>query len=190
MFTKTDFNSCAPVDFFASSKTSTELDAMACEIWENFPWEDRTQNRREVFFSDRGMPYTYGKGDFARTYTPKTSPSLLKELTKSVEETLGCKFELCFINGYASEKEHLGWHADDSSSIDHERPIAVVSFGAERELWVKPIGGSFEEVARFMLPKGSLFVMKKGMQHTHVHRIPKHPSPCGFRVSLTFRGAK
>lgn len=98
-----------------------------------------------------------------RTYRPKDMPELLSELTKHAEKTCATEFELCFANGYASERQHLGWHADDSPEIDDARPIAVMSLGAEREIWVKPIGASADEVEKVLLPSGSLFIMAPGM---------------------------
>ena len=64
----------------------------------------------------------------------------------------------------------------------------MLSLGAAREIWVKPKGSDATAVEKILLPNGSLFVMGAGMQDTHVHRIPKHSAPCGFRVSLTWRG--
>lgn len=70
-----------------------------------------------------------------------------------------------------------------------KRPIAVVSLGAEREIWFKPQGSKgLDEVDKLLLKNGSICVMAPGMQDTHYHRIPKHPEPCGHRISLTFRG--
>ena len=38
--------------------------------------------------------------------------------------------ELLFCNRYQDQHQHLGWHADDSPSVDPNRPIVVVTFGA------------------------------------------------------------
>lgn len=179
----------APVALFETALDAAAVDAWATNAWTGFPWEDRGAPRRECFFSDTGAPYTYGAGAGARTYWPKEAPGWLAELTRAAEEACGCRFELCFANGYAGPREHLGWHADDSPEIDDARPIAVMSLGAAREIWVKPRGTGAEAVEKILLPSGSLFVMGAGMQDTHFHRIPKHGADCGFRVSLTWRGA-
>jgi hypothetical protein len=179
----------APVALFASIADSDWVASLAASAWESFPWEDRGAPRRECFLSELGLPYTYGSGMGTRTYWPKSAPAVMAELTKAAEDACGCRFELCFANGYAGEREHLGWHADDSPEIDDGRPIAVMSLGAAREIWVKPKGAGPETVEKILLPSGSLFVMGAGMQDTHVHRIPKNSAPCGPRVSLTWRGA-
>lgn len=179
----------APVTLLASTLDASKLAELAATAWDTFPWEDRGAPRRECFFSSKGAPYTYGSGMGRRTYWPKPAPEMMDALTRAAEKACGCAFELCFANGYASEREHLGWHADDSPEIDDNRPIAVMSLGAAREIWVKPKGTGPDAVEKILLPAGSLFVMAPGMQDTHVHRIPKHPAPCGPRISLTWRGA-
>lgn len=100
-------------------------------------------------------------------------------------------FEVCFLNRYLDQSDHLGWHADDSPEMDDARPIAVISLGVEREIWFRPIpvkGEPPQEVSKVRLGHGSLFLMHPGMQETHQHRIPKASSLCGERISLTFRG--
>lgn len=134
------------------------------------------------------MPYTYGRGAGARTYVPAPWPAAVRDVKRAVEAACGVVFETCFANYYAGPRDHLGWHADDSPSIDPGRPIAIVSLGSARALWVRPWGAGPETVERFLLAPGSLAVMGPGMQQTHQHRIPKHPEGCGPRLSLTFRG--
>lgn len=159
----------------------------------NIEWEERTTARREAFYSTVGKDYTYGVGDFARTYTPRPmyeNPVLI-HLSDLAADTFAydtVPFELCFLNRYENERQQLGWHADDDTAIDHTRPIAVISLGAERELWIKPIGGTHDDVEKIRLAHGSLLLMLPGMQQTHYHRIPKNDRPCGPRISLTFRG--
>ena len=104
-------------------------------------------------------------------------------------------FEGCFANLYEGERDHLGWHADDDPGIDHTKPIAVVSFGAERAIQVRPkleygmgLLKATEASKTFMLESGSLFIMPAGSQFTHEHRIPKVGEKTGERISLTFRG--
>jgi alkylated DNA repair dioxygenase AlkB len=171
----------------------------------------------EAFYSTLGKPYTYGSGGFERTYNPEPmeQESVLrinKNLTSVLEVIGGPTFELCFLNRYMDQRDHLGWHADDSPEIDASRPIAVVTFGAEREIWFKPqychICKSTETqltgfapfcsahpgeykapVTKVLLQHGSLLVMPAGYQQSHYHRIPKSDRVCGERISLTYRGA-
>ena len=111
-----------------------------------------------------------------------------------VNANFGCRLNVCFANRYEDEKDALGWHADDAFSIDQTQPIASISFGAEREIWWKPIGykspSVFPKEWRCKLEDGSAFIMPVGMQSTHMHKIPKHDSKCGYRISLTFMALK
>lgn len=159
-------------------------------FWNNLPWERRGNTpRREVFYNESGKPYTYGVPPYDRTYVPHTVwDEQVAAIKDMAEKQFGCKFEACFINGYDDAHDSLQWHADDSDSIDHTRPILVYSFGAKREIWVKENDAASDTVAKYPLDSGSLFVMPAGMQQTHKHRIPKHSAACGGRVSLTFRG--
>lgn len=179
-----------------------DVDAM----WKKIPWERRSDSpRNEAWFAADGRSYTYGKGRGVRTYE-----SIVKEDYPEFSLLLGmiwCTAEIaageacanflgCFINGYLDGTDHLGWHSDDGPDIDDRRPIAVVTFGAEREIWLRPKDSiekmdSYESsVDKIKLEHGSIFIMEPGCQQTHQHRIPKASFICGPRISFTFRGLK
>ena len=71
--------------------------------------------------------------------------------------------------------------------MDDGRPIAIVTLGAEREIWFCP-NEDRADISKVLLEHGSLCVMAPGMQDTHLHRIPKAGFECGPRISITFRG--
>lgn len=71
--------------------------------------------------------------------------------------------------------------------MDDNRPIAIVTLGAEREIWFRERGND-DSRESLVLTHGSLCLMAAGMQDTHDHRIPKAGFECGSRISLTFRG--
>ena len=145
--------------------------------------------RMEYYCNDVLVPYTYGKGVGERTYEVMPWSETLLNLKSSVEKKLNTKFEVVFLNKYENSKDHLGWHADDSPEMDDDRPIAIVSLGAEREIWFRKIEDK-ENVFKLKLASGSLCVMKAGMQDTHYHRIPKADYEAGARISITLRGYK
>lgn len=160
-------------------------------LWNGLAWERRGLTpRREFYANDLGLPYTYGKGENARTYVPAAYSADMLAIKAAVESTLSTRLEACFLNGYENARDHLGWHADDSESMDDARPIAIVTLGAEREIWFAPKTGPKEaaSIDRLVLGSGSLCVMAAGMQDEWVHRIPKAGYDCGPRISLTFRG--
>lgn len=166
---------------------------------------DGTVPRLEYYTNTRNVPYTYGKGEFARTYAPQPTHEAIEEVRSVLQAHVDAKFEVCFLNRYLNQSDHLGWHADDSPEMDDARPIAIVSFGVEREIWFRPLprpksttyvfdgAGELAEVVppaveKLTLGHGSLCVMAPGMQDTHQHRIPKSSRQCSERISLTFRG--
>ena len=158
------------------------------KLWNGLAWERRGATpRREYYCNDIAVPYTYGTGDFARTYEPAVWTDAILAIRSDVEAALGTKFEVCFLNGYENSRDQLGWHSDDSKEMDDARPIAIVTLGAEREIWFCPIDDK-SDVTKIVLGNGSMCVMAAGMQDTHMHRIPKAGFDCGPRISLTFRG--
>ena len=145
--------------------------------------------RSEYYFNQANVPYTYGRGRGVREYQPQPSNPVIDLLIEKLAPY--AKFEVCFLNRYHNQSDHLGWHSDDSPEMDDARPIAIISLGVEREIWFskkdtneKPVG----EIDKVKLENGSLCLMAPGMQDTHLHRIPKAGIVCGERISLTFRG--
>ena len=168
--------------FLANPKTIFDT------LWSELAWERRGSTpRREFYCNDVGVPYVYGRGAGVREYLPMPWHDSLKSIKTLVEATLGCPFEVVFLNGYENSRDQLGWHADDSDTMDDGRPIAIVTLGAEREIWFCP-NTDRADVTKLMLESGSLCVMAPGMQDTHLHRIPKAGFECGPRISITFRG--
>lgn len=187
----------------------------------SLPWETKRTARHEYFMAERRMNYSYGNraGGEQPTYTSHPFTEHVLCLRNWLNNNMGTKFNGCFLNKYDDQHQHLGWHADDFAGMDPQQPIAAVSFGAAREIWVKdkrgfdctacfnsggddsapcktckgtgwakaPMNDRQPTDQRFLLNEGSLFVMPLGYQVTHLHRIPKHDRPCGWRISLTFR---
>lgn len=176
----------APVDYLPGFVANAE-EAFR-QLWAELDWERRGSTpRREYYANDVGVPYVYGRGAGVREYLPKAWHPVMRDIQAKLEAHLGCRLEVCFLNGYENQKDHLGWHADDSPEMDDNRPIAIVSLGVAREIWFCPQGDT-KDVTKHLLEPGSLCVMRAGMQDTHFHRIPKAGFDCGERISLTFRG--
>lgn len=154
-------------------------------------WDDRAGNRKECFMAfDTSMTYSYGKHEgVRRVYIASEMHPLVAELCKSINKELRSSYNICVLNYYENEYNSLGWHADDSPEQDPTHPIAVMSFGASRYIYTRPNGykGVIPPEDMFLLTPGSLFIMPPGFQETHQHKIPKHSSPCGKRISMTFR---
>ena len=171
------------------------------------PWGTFTEARQECFMALTTTEYTYGSGRGVRTYTSipylpwvetirhhlNTAPMMFDGVGLGDKKGQTRKFNVCFLNRYEDAGQHLGWHADDSPGMDHDHPIAVVSFGQPREIWWrhKDQKGVIPPEQRQLLEHGSLFMMPAGMQRDHEHRIPKGDRKMERkmepRVSLTFR---
>lgn len=152
-------------------------------------WLDVTEARMEYFMSDEPRSYIYGKPPFDREYHSSEYTEQVTQIQNKLNEDFEAKFNVCFLNRYNNQKNQLGWHADDSPTMDRDHPIAVISFGAEREIWWKlqTEKGEVPPEQRQKLGHGSLFVMPSGFQDLYFHRIPKADREVGVRVSLTFR---
>lgn len=146
-----------------------------------------TTPRSEYYINDVSVPYTYGSGRGVREYAPQPTHPEIELIKNNLLKLTGFSYEVCFLNRYHDQSDHLGWHSDNSPEMDDSRPIAIISLGVEREIWFCPIDNT-KEVSKVKLENGSLCLMLPGMQDTHLHRIPKAGFMCGERISLTFRG--
>lgn len=165
-----------------------DADTAFARLRDELDWARRDSTpRMEYYSNDIAVPYAYGEGRGRRSYEPKPWHPVVMAIRKQLMAHAGLTFEVCFLNYYTDQTQHLGWHADDDDTMDDTRPIAVVSLGVEREIWfrLQDEKGVHEAVT---LGHGSLCLMAPGMQDTHHHRIPKAGFECGGRISLTFRG--
>lgn len=188
----------APIWYNPGFFPATMADGLFDALWTGLKWvRHPLVPRREYYVSLNDQPYTYGKGQYARTYQSQDMTPALSQIWGYVGNACECDFDVVFLNGYEDSSDHLGWHADDSPEMDDARPIAIVSFGAEREIWFRPtppprvirsVDMDAPEPEKLLLQHGSLCMMQAGMQDTHQHRIPKAGREVGPRISLTFRG--
>jgi alkylated DNA repair dioxygenase AlkB len=156
----------------------------------NLPWLEETEARKEYFMSDpAGISYTYGNAVVFRTYVSQPYDVTVGHLRNQLDITYNTNYDVCFLNRYDQAQNALGWHADDSPEMNPAHPIAVISVGAEREIWWKPqdMKGNIPKENKQLLQHGSLFLMPAGFQQLNYHKIPKSDKPCGVRISLTFR---
>lgn len=161
---------------------------LVLEDLKTLDWERRGDApRSEYYTNDFPFPYTYGRGIGQRTYHPRPYSQTILDIRKKLEEYCNTVFEVCFLNRYHNQSDHLGWHSDSSPEMDDAKPIATISFGVEREIWFRPLNKP-QEITKQKLENGSCCLMLPGMQDTHQHKIPKADFQCGERISLTFRG--
>ena len=201
----------APITYQSNFIVNPEI--ALTRLQNELDWQQRDQTpRQEYYWNHFGVPYTYGTGRGQREYLAQPDHEIISEIRKQLEELTKTKFEVCFLNRYPNQSNHLGWHADDSPEMDDARPIAIVSLGVGREIWFRSILGTqcsscgekkyhkmdcnvrtsrktiYGEIEKLQLENGSLCLMQAGMQDVWQHRIPKASFHCGERISLTYRG--
>lgn len=181
----------APVSYYADFVV--DPDVALARLRDDLDWERRGDAPRcEYYCNDVPQPYVYGVGRGRRLYEPRPYHPTILAIRQKLEHLTGATFEVCFLNRYLNQSDHLGWHADDSPEMDDTRPIASVSLGVAREIWFRPINsgavGDDPRIEKLLLGHGSLCLMAPGMQDAWQHRIPKASFMCGERISLTFRG--
>lgn len=102
------------------------------------PWITKRTARHEYFMSEVVREYTYGTGQHAEKYESRPFTDCVLWLMDKLNRDMNTEFNVCFLNKYDDEKQHLGWHADEFPGMRSDQPIGVMSFGAEREIWVRP----------------------------------------------------
>jgi alkylated DNA repair dioxygenase AlkB len=194
----------APIKYLPDWMSQDAASVAFTALWSELAWVHVPgRPRREYYVAKTGLPYTYGSGPGRTTYESQPMHPWIEKIWHALELQTPTKFDVCFLNGYKDGRDHLGWHADDSPEMDDARPIAIVSLGAEREIWFRPnearverlvasdpamledhatasaphnLGLLYEKhraVEKLLLQHGSLCLMRPGMQDTHQHRIPK-----------------
>lgn len=166
-----------------------DKDTIFNHLLNDLEWLQMTEARKEYFMSNETIAYTYGSGIAARTYTSSPFSEPIKKMMEKLNADYNSDYNVCFLNRYDTQKNQLGWHADDSPEMNTKHDICVISFGAEREIWTKDksFKGEIPKDDRYLLQNGSLFIMPAGFQENHFHKIPRCDKACGIRISLTFR---
>lgn len=172
-------------------------------LWNGIDWERRDDApRMEYWTNTLHRDYTYGRGAGIRTYSHRPMPPEVIAGRVLLEAKLGFDYEGCFLNGYDASRNRqdwLGWHEDDDTGINHDRPIAIVTLYGKKDAALRKIAfreklgidadgkmtyGPVEEV---FLENGSLMLMPAGFQSKYQHAIPKVPGAWDSRISMTYR---
>lgn len=87
---------------------------------------------------------------------------------------------------YRDGRDSVAWHGDTKGrGATADTMVAIVSFGADRPLLLRPRGGG--EVRRIPAGHGDLLVMGGSCQRSWEHAVAKTARPVGPRVSVQFR---
>ena len=82
----------------------------------------------------------------------------------------------------------MGWHSDNEKEIDHEKCIASLSLGIQRDFSIRHINNIDKKI--ISLNDGDLLIMQPEFQKNWHHSIPKRKKVKKSRINLTFRKYK
>tara|TARA_B110000503_G_scaffold73188_1_gene113102 strand:- start:1800 stop:2126 length:327 start_codon:yes stop_codon:yes gene_type:complete len=99
-------------------------------------------------------------------------------------DDVDCFFSCLLRTVESKNDEGMSWHSESEKQLKEHSAIALVSLGAEREVFKHKIN---QQTHGLVLQHGSLLVMK-GTTKTHwMHRFPPTRKVNSPRVNLTFR---
>ncbi len=142
------------------------------------PWEGSMAARRTASF---GVPYNYAQ----MTYPALPMHSALVPVVEQLYRQLAVRFNNCLLNFYETGQSKMGFHADDTSNLQPETGVAIVSLGYPRKITYRTKADKTIQQA-FTLQPGSLLYMGSQVQDHWVHAIKKQKD-VGPRISLTWR---
>ena len=91
------------------------------------------------------------------------------------------------MNWYRDHNDSIGFHSDDEPELGENPTVVSISFGETRLFEMRHKFDKAAPKIKIPLSNGSLLVMKGETQKYWKHGIKKLKSPCGPRVSLTYR---
>jgi alkylated DNA repair dioxygenase AlkB len=141
-------------------------------------WEGSMAARRTASF---GVPYNYAQ----MTYPAVPMHSALVPVVEQLHEALGVRFNNCLLNFYETGRSKMGFHADDTTHLQPNTGVAIVSLGHPRKITYRSKADKTLQHSFTLLP-GSLLYMSSAIQSAWVHAIKKQKG-VGPRISLTWR---
>jgi len=164
----------------------TGADEVFPQLVSDIPWH---AERREMYERSVDVPrllHMYGIDE------PLPHPALTRaqaELNRHYADELGEEFVTAGCCYYRDGKDSVAWHGDRiGRSRTEDTMVAIVSFGAPRQLSLRPVGGRMH--SSHPLGHGDLIVMGGSCQRTWEHAILKTAKPVGPRISVQFRPLK
>ncbi|XP_071713871.1 DNA oxidative demethylase ALKBH2-like [Rutidosis leptorrhynchoides] len=167
------------------------------------------QPRDVCYIASKGLKNLSYSGYTPQAYCWDDFPPLkeiLDEVHKAFPEG---RFNSLLLNRYNSGNDYVGWHADDEKVYGPKPDIASISFGCERDFFLKKkeknskksqaedkVEGepqskrakiNCEEQYSFNLKHGSLLMMRGNTQRDWLHSVPKRAKATSTRINLTFR---
>lgn len=119
------------------------------------------------------------------TWPSKELPPILKRIQEELEDHTGILFPTVLVNKYRDGMDTVGWHSDDEPLFGPDPIIASLSFGAQRDFFLRH--NVTKEKTAYALSDQSLLLMPKGTQGHYQHSLPRRKKVMDPRINLTFR---
>ncbi|XP_065625210.1 DNA oxidative demethylase ALKBH2 isoform X3 [Quercus suber] len=171
------------------------------------------RNGSEVLYIQRFFTYdqSWKWFHFLNNHIPWTRPTVrvFGRSCLQVHKALpGSCFNSLLLNRYKGGNDYVGWHSDDEKLYGLTPEIASVSFGCDRDFFLKKKPCKTSNVSKrhdeepaskrlkkschadqytFKLKHGSLLVMRGNTQRDWIHSVPKRAKVDTTRINLTFR---
>ncbi|XP_047505529.1 DNA oxidative demethylase ALKBH2-like [Pieris napi] len=146
--------------------------------------------RQQVAYGDPGITYTYSN----LTVPALPWPDPVLALRNFIFRLKGIKYNFVLVNKYRNGNDHMGEHRDNEPELDHNVPIASLSFGEERTFVLKhrdarKSGPNKKPIppVSIALEHGSVLLMNPPTNEFWYHSLPKRKKIRGPRINLTFR---
>ena len=144
-------------------------------------WEGSMAARRTASF---GVPYNYAQ----MTYPAVPMHEALVPVVERLDQKLGVRFNNCLLNFYQGERSKMGFHSDDTTDLQPETGVAIVSVGHARKITFRSkIDPTVQQAVE--LQPGSLLYIDSEIQSRGV-QASKNQKHVGPRISLTWRAFK
>jgi len=143
--------------------------------------------RETAWYGEAERSYTYSnKRMNPNDWNSSEAGHTLLKIKNKIDLLVNLKFTSVLINHYRNGHDSVGWHSDDEPELGFEPFIASVSLGAERRFDLR-LKSDHKKVIKWVLPHGSLVIMKNKTQQYWQHQIPKQPKETKARINLTYR---
>ena len=143
----------------------------------------RTLRRRVAWYGDPGKNYAYS----GNSLSPKAWNEDLILIKKKIETVSTIRFNSVLLNDYEDGNVGMGWHSDDEKELGKNPIIGSVSFGVDRDFYLKPKVKSSNERIKINDANGSFILMNGSTQHHWLHSLPIRKKINERRINLTFR---
>ncbi|MEZ5114316.1 MAG: alpha-ketoglutarate-dependent dioxygenase AlkB [Nocardioidaceae bacterium] len=147
------------------------------------PWRSEERLMYDAIVAVPRLVHTYGIG---QALPHPALEAARVELNQHYFSELGEPFVTAGCCLYRDGRDSVAWHGDNiGRGRRADTMVAIVSFGSDRKLLLRPRGGQTE--LTLTLSHGDLVVMGGSCQRTWEHAVPKTTRPVGPRLSVQFR---